>query len=73
MQNQFHHGKSSWTPKTELDDCQMITAKSLDLSNMEVKRNSRLINKLEIEEFKLFKDHNPRLVRIERNLHNNFK
>ena len=51
----------------------MITTDSLDSRDREVERNAKLIEKLEIEEVRLFDDFDLRLVRIMKNMLVDFK
>ena len=57
----------------KMDDCQMITTKSLDPKDRDVERNTNLIVELKIEEVKLFRDANPKTMRVGKNLPNDFK
>ena len=45
---------------------------SLDPRDGEVERNPKLAEEFEIEEIKLFDDSNPRIVKISKNLPNDF-
>ena len=51
----------------------MITKNFLDPKDGEVERNPRSTKELEIEKVKLFSESNPRLVRVRKDLPNNFK
>ena len=72
MQNRFHQREPSGT-KRKLDECRMIMAQSLDPRDKEVEKNPKLIKESKIEEVKLFRDANPRTIRIKKNLPNDFK
>ena len=48
----------------KLDNYQIITPGFLDLRDENLERNSKLVEDSKIEEVKLFKDFDPRLVRI---------
>ena len=67
------NGEFDKTSKEKLDDCQMITTKSLNPNDEEVERNLKLVKESEVKAVKLFKDFHLRLVRIRKNLPNDFK
>ena len=48
----------------KIDDCWMIVMNSLDLRDGDAERNLKSFEELEIENVKLFKESNLRLVRI---------
>ena len=50
----------------------MIVVNSLGLRDGDVERSLKLAKKLEIEEVKLFKELDPKLIRIGKNLTTNF-
>ena len=51
----------------------MITIDSLDLRDREVKRNMKSAKELKIEKVTLFGEFDPSLVRVRKNLPNDFK
>ena len=57
----------------KLDKCQMITIESLDPRDEEVERNPQSMEELEIEEVKLLREANPRIMKVRKNMMSDFK